>query len=105
MCLINFSQELPRKVHKTKYLVSIWVSSKTGMTFNVLQEISKQKYVMNLLKQNIYMCENINIYCKRFQEMSIYSFSGQIKYEDFFYNQDIKKDASIQKNEDTHFFK
>ena len=104
MCLINFSQELPRKVHKTKYLVSIWVSSKTGMTFNVLQEISNQKYVMNLLKQNIYMCENIDIYCKRFQEMSIYSFSGQIKYEDFFYNQDIKRCQHTKKRRDTIFF-
>ena len=60
------------------------------MTFNVLQEISKQIYVMNLLKQNFYMCENIDIYCKRFQEMLIYSFSGQIKYEDIFYNQDME---------------
>ena len=89
MCLINFSQELPREVHKTKYLVSIWVS-KTGMTFNVLKEISKQKNVMNLVKQKIYMWENIDISCKRFQEMSIYSFSGHIKYEDFLHNQDIK---------------
>ena len=74
MCLINCSQELTREVHKTKYLVSIWVSSKTGMTFNVLQEISKQKYVMNRLKHIIYMWENINISCKWFQKMFIYGF-------------------------------
>ena len=46
---------------------------------------------MNLLKQIIYMRENIDISCKRFQEMLIYSFSGQIKYEDFFHNKDIKR--------------
>ena len=91
ICQLNFSKELPREVHKTKYLESIWVSSKTGMTFNVLQEISNQKYVMNLLKQKIDMCENIYISCKIFQEMLIYSFSGQSKYEDFFHNQDIKR--------------
>ena len=71
--------------------------SKTGMTLKVLQEISKQKYEMNLLKQKIYMRENIDISCKRFQEMSIYSFSGQIKYEDFFHNQDLKICQRIKK--------
>ena len=61
------------------------------MTLNVLQETSNQKYVMNLVKQKNDMYENIYISCKRLKEVSIYSFSGQSKYEDFFHNQDIKR--------------
>ena len=76
---------------QNKILVSIWVSSKTGMTLNVLQETSNQKYLMNLVKQKNDMYENIYISCKRLKEMSIYSFSGQSKYEDFFHNPDIKR--------------
>ena len=73
---------------QNKNSVLIWVSSKTCMTFHVLQEISKQTYVMNIIKQTIYMCENIYISCERFQEMSTRPY----------------KNVCVQKEEDTQFF-